>query len=47
MKNQKMKLTNIGMMGYNMLSDEDLEMLLAQEKEMIDKGLLSQENYNS
>lgn len=38
-----MKLSNIGMMGSNMLSDEDLAMLLAQEQEMIDKGLLSQD----
>ena len=39
MENNHKKLTNIGMMGYNMLSEEDLEMLLAQEKEMTDASL--------
>ena len=43
MEKKHTKLTNIGMMGYNMLSDEDLEMLLAKERAMsnVDFNLLS------
>lgn len=45
MKKARMKLTNIGMMGYNMLSEEDFALLLTREKDIIDQdlNLLSQE----
>ena len=33
------KLTNIGMMGHCMLSDEDLALLLEQEEKMRQEGI--------